>query len=130
MRNLTKELSEVSAKLKESVSNKAHNLDEKTTEHIELIKSVKLEVSILAEILCAEFGRCNAKISCDTGSRCGPFEIMLSGAEIFVHCPGWDDEGKNSWATLNEINLNEAIEIAEYLIEMNKNEKNIQTRLV
>ncbi len=129
MEDLMKELAGASAKLKELVLNKADNLDEKTKENIELIKRVKLEVSILAEILCNKFGRCNAKISCDTGNRCGPFEIAVSGVEILVHCPGWDDDGKFSWAVLNEIDLDEAIKIAEYLIEMSKNEENIQMRL-
>lgn len=125
-----KELAEVSARLKDAVIESGENVDEETLKNIELIKRVKLEVSIYAEILCARFGRCNAKISCDTGSRAGPFEIMVSGAEVLIHCPGWDEDGKSRWAVLNEIDLNEAIEIAEYLIEMSKNKKNIQMRLV
>lgn len=128
-----KELAEASARLKETVLNKADNLDEKIKENIELIKRVRMDVSILAQILSGRFGSCNAKLSCDIGDKRGRiFEIMLFGSgEVLVHCPEWwNSDEKFGWKFLDEITLDDAKEIAACLIEISKKEDDIRMELV
>ena len=130
MEGLMTELAEATARLKETVLNKADDLDEETKENIELIKRVKMDISILAQILCGKFGNCNAKLACGIGDEPEiTFEIMLHGGEIFVHCPDWRNDRGDAWTHISEVNLEEAKEIAECLIEISKKEDDIRMEL-
>jgi len=130
MEDLITELTEASAKLKETVLNKTDNLDEETKGNIELVKRVKMEVSVFAQILSGRFGSCNAKLSCNIGNEpYRTFEMSLLGGEVLVHCPGWCREKEPGWKFLDEITLNDAKEIAACLIEMSKREEDIRIEL-
>lgn len=131
MEDLMKELAEASAKLKETVLNKADNLDEEIKGNIELVKRVKMDVSILAQILSGRFCGCNAKLACDIGNKLGrTFEISLFGGEVLVHCPEWYREREFDWKFLDETTLDDIKEIKRCLIEMRSREDNIRIGLM
>ncbi|MFA6097682.1 MAG: hypothetical protein WC788_08745 [Candidatus Paceibacterota bacterium] len=130
MEELITELAEASAMLKEAVLNKADNLDEETKRNIELVKRVKMEVSVFAQIISGRFGNCNAKLACNIGNEPDrTFEMSLLAGEVLVHCPGWYREKEPGWKFLDEIILVDAKEIAVCLIEMNQREEDIRIEL-